>query len=95
MYTNRLRDLREDRDLKQKDLAEEFINFMCREDIAAMNLEYINYLTPQTQVFDSLPEDIKAERYPSDDVISRCNVYFDLKDTATLYDTLWTKIIVG
>ena len=31
-----------------KDNAEAFINFMCREDIALMNFEYITYSTPNT-----------------------------------------------
>ena len=40
------------KDSQNKDLAMEYINFMCREDIAALNRDYINYLTPQTQVYD-------------------------------------------
>lgn len=76
---------------KHKDLAEKFINFMCREDIAAMNRDYINYLTPQTQVYDSL-DAADQQFYPDDDVIAICDVYEDLQDVASLYDQMWTKV---
>ena len=79
---------------KHKDLAEKFINFMCREDIAAMNHDYINYCTPQTQVFESLDESVIA-LYPDDETVARCDVYQDLGENSVLYDEIWTRIVVG
>jgi len=79
---------------ENKELAEKFINFMCRKDVAALNREYINYCTPQTQVYDELDEETMVT-YPTEDILSRSYVYKDLQDVAVLYDQLWTKIIVG
>lgn len=45
---------------QNKACAEAFINFMCREDIAKMNVDYIYYSTPIQAVADNL--DIDNER---------------------------------
>ena len=78
---------------KHKELAEKFINFMCREDIAAKNRDYINYFTPQEQVYKTLDQDT-LKLYPDDDTLKRLDVYRDLSDMSQYYDELWTKIIV-
>ena len=40
-----------------KENAEAFINFMCREDIALMNFEYITYSTPNTAAQNLIEDD--------------------------------------
>ena len=82
------------KDSQNKDLAMEYINFMCREDIAAMNRDYINYLTPQTQVYDSLDAETQAT-YPDEATLAKCDVYYDLQDMASTYDQMWTSIMAN
>jgi len=82
---------------QHKEEAEEFINFMCRTDIAAMNRDYINYSTPQKEVYEALPDEIKNDptQYPSDEIYALCEVYEDLGDFTTTYDEYWTYIIAS
>ncbi|MEA4823782.1 MAG: spermidine/putrescine ABC transporter substrate-binding protein [Clostridiaceae bacterium] len=82
---------------KNKDAAEKFINFMCRTDVAEMNRAYINYSTPQKEVYAALPEEIKSDpvQYPSDDIYEKCEVYVDLLEYTKVYDAIWTQIIAS
>jgi len=85
------------KDAPNKELAEQFINFMCSEEIAAENREYINYSTPQSQVLENLPDEIKNDpvQYPDAETLERCQIYKDLGDMAGKYDEFWTRIIVN
>ena len=82
---------------KNKELAEQFINFMCRTDVAEMNRDYICYSTPQREVYEQLPDEIKYDEtmYPGQDVYDRCEVYVDLGDYTKVYNNLWTEITVS
>ena len=82
---------------QHKTEAEEFINFMCRTDIAEMNRAYINYSSPQREVYENLPDDVKVDpvQYPSDEIYSHCEVYEDLGDYTQIYDQLWTEVIAS
>lgn len=85
------------KDTDQKVLAEQFINYMSSKDVAAANREYINYSTPQKEVLESLPDDIKLDErvYPTEETLKRCVIYNDLGDMAAKYDEFWTKIMVN
>ena len=67
------------------------------EEIAAENREYINYSTPQSQVLENLPDEIKNDpvQYPDAETLERCQIYKDLGDMASKYDEFWTRIIVN
>ena len=78
-----------------KACAEAFINFMCREDIAMMNVEYIYYSTPIQAVADKLELDderIAAVMNPSDEVVARCEYFHDILDAMDLYEQIWMDI---
>lgn len=76
--------------------AEKFINFMCREDIALMNFEYITYSTPN----------IAAQKLIEDDAIRNSEIAFpDLNNFNNLetysylgdewdeiYNNLWKEV---
>lgn len=51
---------------QNKELAEKFINFMCRPDIAKMNADYIGYSTANKGAQELLGDEIKNDklRYP-------------------------------
>ena len=80
---------------QNKACAEAFINFMCREDIAKMNVDYIYYSTPIQTVADNL--DIDDERIlavinPSKEVTDRCEFFHDTTDAMDLYEQVWMEV---
>ena len=78
-----------------KECAEAFINFMCREDIARLNMEYIYYSTPIQAVADGL-ESTDARAYavmnPAQEVVDRCEFFHDIMDAMELYEAVWMEI---
>ncbi|MGI5877561.1 MAG: ABC transporter substrate-binding protein [Christensenellales bacterium] len=80
---------------KHKEEAEAFINFMCRTDIALMNVEEIHYSTPQVEAFAALDEETRNDpgAYPPDEILALCDEFKDLGEFAKEYDELWTRII--
>mgnify|MGYP001053594535 CR=1 FL=1 len=80
---------------QHKSEAEEFINFMCRTDIAEMNRAYINYSSPQREVYEALDDEIKSDpvQYPADEIYQQCEVYLDLGEYTQIYDQIWTEIV--
>lgn len=81
---------------ENKEAAECFINFLCRPDIARMNMEYIYYSSPIQQVVDGLSEEELASTAmnPTDDMVSRCEYYNDISDVAYLYDDIWMDVLM-
>ena len=79
-----------------QELAEAFINFLNRPDIAFMNADYVGYSTPNTAAFDQLDDEIKTadSYYPSQDVLDRCEVFYDLGDYNDIYHELWLDIMI-
>ena len=80
---------------KNKEAAEKYIDFLCREDIAALNRAETCYSTPQQQVFENLDDETKNEliAYPTDDILDKSQVYTNLpQETLDYYSTLWTDI---
>ncbi len=78
-----------------KACAEAFINFLCREDIAYMNMDYVYYSSPIQAVADALQEDdpaLYAVMNPSDEVISRCEFFHDVLDAMDLYESVWMAV---
>lgn len=80
---------------QNKENAELFLNFMCREDIAAMNFDYIYYSTPNEAVYNSLDPEVQSEKaiFPDQSVIDNSAVFKYLgSDTEKYYTDLWFKI---
>jgi spermidine/putrescine transport system substrate-binding protein len=77
-----------------KEAAEKFINFMCRTDIAARNCDYINYSTPQTEVLQALPEEVKTDVrfYPGANDLAQSEFFEDLAAMLPVYDRIWTEV---
>jgi len=79
---------------KNKELAQKFIDFMCRPDIALMNVRYVAYSTPVQGCLD-LMEDSERNNpiaYPTDEELARCVYFQDLGDYNEKYDDAWLKI---
>jgi len=79
---------------KNKAAAECFINFMCRDDVAKMNMDYIRYSSPIKSVVENLSEEdaANAALNPSQEVIARCEYFNDISDCMELYDGIWMEI---
>ncbi|MBP3887874.1 MAG: ABC transporter substrate-binding protein [Cellulosilyticum sp.] len=76
--------------------AYQYINFLCRPDIAAMNAEYIGYSTPISEARELLPEDIKNSKvaYPDASVLQnpKMEIFNDPSDVISLYSSIWTQV---
>lgn len=79
-----------------KENAEKFINFMCREDIALKNFEYITYSTPNVAAWELIEDDeIKYSPIAFPDLSQYPNLetYSYLgEDADLLYNELWKEI---
>ncbi len=80
---------------ENKELAEEFINFMLRPEISAKNAEYIGYSTPISEAKELLSEELKNSlvAYPTEDMIENVEVFQDPSDIISEYDRIWTEIM--
>ncbi|MDE7247221.1 MAG: ABC transporter substrate-binding protein [Lachnospiraceae bacterium] len=79
-----------------KENAEKFIDFMCREDIALMNFEYITYSTPNEAARELIEEeDIRNSEIAFPDLSQYDNletyVYLG-EDGDSLYNELWKEV---
>ena len=81
---------------RDKQAAEQYINFMTSPQVAAKNAVATGYSTPSTRAFALLPKDLRGSSvaYPGSDVLNKAEVYNNLpQPTLDLYDQLWTDII--
>jgi spermidine/putrescine transport system substrate-binding protein len=77
------------------DEVHQFIDYLCRPDIALQNTEWVGYSTPNSDVIENIdPEMSSMEAYnPPEDVLDHCDVFLDMPaDTKELYGELWTEI---
>lgn len=81
---------------KHKEAAEMYINFLNEPQVAADNIQYIGYSTPNLAAFELLPDEIKNNPiiYPPDWVIDSSEQFtFLTEETNLLMDHLWTKVL--
>lgn len=81
---------------KHKEAAEQFINFLCRPDIALKNFEYICYSTPNIAVRDMLEdEDLKNDEilFPDENVLDNTETFKYLgEEMDQEYYELWKEV---
>jgi Spermidine/putrescine-binding periplasmic protein len=83
---------------KHKKEAEAYINFLCEPEIAAANMDYIGYSTPETAAKELLPEETVNNPiyYPDQSILDRSETFVNLpEDTNMLIDTLWAEVKMG
>ncbi len=75
--------------------AHAFIDFLCREEIARMNMDYIYYSTPNQAVIDHMSEEELADEtlVPPQEVIDRCTFFHDVSEYIDLYESVWVEIL--
>lgn len=78
--------------------AVKFLDFLCREDIATQNFDYVYYSTPNQAVLDNLDKEEKEENktiFPDEEVLKRCEIFTYLgQETEELYNRLWKELRV-
>jgi len=77
--------------------AEIFIDFMCRTDIALMNMEEIYYASANYEAAEEFAEELDPEDYDimfaSDEVLAKCDVFTNLpRAILELYNDLWVEL---
>ena len=75
--------------------AEAFINFLCRPDISAANLDYIGYSTPETAAKAYMDEDVVTSpvSYPDAQTLARSESFAELSTQATqTMSSLWLSV---
>lgn len=80
---------------KNKEAAEAFLNFLCREDVAKLNFEYTYYGTPNKALYDTLDDSLKQNEalFPSKAIVDKCELFESLDtETDNYYSELWKKI---
>ena len=79
---------------KNVEAAQVFIDFMCRTDIARMNMDYIWYSTPIQTVIDEMSEEEKnnSTLNPSQEVIDRCEFFQDVAEYVDMYEEIWSEV---
>ena len=83
------------RTCKHYDAAMKWIDFMCEEQAATENFEYVWYATPNLTVAANEDADTLADEtvFPTKETLSRCDIYksYD-SDTLDYTTTLWKKL---
>ena len=71
------------------------MDFMNREDVAALNFDYILYGTPNKAVYESLDEETREDStiFPDEATLGKCEIYNWLgEDMETYYSRLWKEL---
>ena len=80
---------------KNTDAAMKFLDFLCREDVATANFEYIYYSTPNKAVIEAMDPELRKNPaiIPPDEALEGCEVctQYDPEVTA-LYNDLWKEL---
>lgn len=81
---------------QQKEAAEMYINFLCEGQVAADNIGYIGYSTPNKAAFALLDPEAQEDpvRYPPQEVLKNTEPFLALdEETGLLLDSLWTEVL--
>ncbi len=80
---------------RNTEAAVKFLDFLCREDVATKNFEYIYYSTPNEAVVENMDAALRENPaiVPTDADMENCEVcvWADEK-TTKLYNDLWKEL---
>ena len=83
---------------EHKTEAELYINFLCDPEIAAANMDYVGYATPESAAKEYLSPEVVENPifYPDETVLENTEVFVNLPaETSALLDTLWAEVKMG
>jgi len=77
-----------------KEIAEQFINFLLRPDNSASNIETILYAMPNPDAVKLLPDSMKNNSviFPSDQMLKNMNISKDEGEFSKKLEKAWTKV---
>ncbi len=78
-----------------KSKAEQWINFLCKPEVAAKNFDYLYYTTPNEAALELIDKDILADEavFPTKETIDKCETLKTLDSASTeLYSDYWKKV---
>lgn len=78
-----------------QDAVKKFLDFVCREDIAEKNFEYVLYSSPITYVAEHMDEEYRNDPSicPPEASVAKCMVFTALSDEeAAVYSRLWQEL---
>lgn len=75
---------------KHLEMAQNFINFMCRPNIAIRNMTETGYTSAIKGAWNEFGDD--AVMFPSESELARCEAFLYDKDAVELYNKIWSKI---
>lgn len=80
---------------KSKQNAIKFLDFLCRDDIATANFDYVYYASPIKSVVKKQPKDVLENEavFPSKKTLENCEIFTMLNQKTTdYYSDLWMKL---
>ncbi len=79
---------------KNKEGAEAFINFMCRDDIALKNMEYTGYTSGNINLKDIIDEEwaTNLASYPPDEYVKKCEIFEYSPDNLKYIWRAWLEV---
>ena len=80
---------------KNPEAAAKFLDFLCREDVAEKNFEYIYYSTPNEAVVENMDEELRNNPAitPTEEDMANCEVCTQTDPEVTkLYNDLWKEL---
>ena len=83
---------------KHKKEAEAYINFLCDPEVAAANMDYVGYSTPESAAKKLLPKETQENPlyYPPKAIVDKSEVYVNLpQDISLRIDSLWAQVKMG
>lgn len=83
---------------KNKEAAEQYINFLCSTEAALANAEAVGYATPQTEARAELDPEVRDDPmfYPPQEILDNTEIFMTLpKKVNQLMDDLWIKLKIS
>ena len=80
---------------QNEEAARTFINYLCRDDVAMTNFEYVYYASPITSVVENLDEEVRSNEavIPSKESLENCEIFIAIDDEKTaLLNHLWQEL---
>jgi spermidine/putrescine-binding protein len=83
------------KDAVNKKHAEQWINFLCKAEVAAQNFDYLYYTTPNKAALELIDNEYLEEEavFPSKETIEKCESLRTLdSDTTDMYSKYWKQV---
>lgn len=82
---------------KNVEAAHKFIDFLCREDIAFKNADYVGYSTVNTETRKMMDPSLtdSTYAYPKEEWLTNFEIFNDPGDFIKEYDRIWTEVKVN